>query len=83
MLKRYDKLEKGDKIWFYGYKAFIRDIKESGIVIDKNNPYFGEKIISLNIGFEPSDDGIEKTIFNEDCFGYGGVASLTMAMRKE
>lgn len=60
MFKRYDELEKGDKIWFYGYKAFIRDIKESGIVTDKSNPYFGEKIISLNIGFEPSDDHIEK-----------------------
>lgn len=22
MFKRYDELKKGDKIWFYGYKAF-------------------------------------------------------------
>ena len=35
--KRYDELKKGDKIWFYGYKAFVRDIKENGIVNDKNN----------------------------------------------
>ena len=83
-MKRYDELEKGDKIWFHGYKAFIRDIKESGIVTDKRNVlYFGEKIISLNIGFEPSDDHIERTIYNEDCFGYGGVASLTMAIRED
>lgn len=26
MFKRYDELKKGDKIWFYGYKAFVRDI---------------------------------------------------------
>lgn len=37
MFKRYDELEKGDKIWFHGYKAFIRDIKENGIVTDKRN----------------------------------------------
>lgn len=28
MFKRYDELKKGDKIWFYGYKAFVRDIKK-------------------------------------------------------
>lgn len=84
MVKRYDELEKGDKIWFHGYKAFIRDIKSSGVVTDKRNVlYFGEKIISLNIGFEPSDDHIERTIYNENCFGYGGVASLTMAIRED
>lgn len=84
MVKRYDELEKGDKIWFHGYKAFIRDIKESGVVADKRNVFhFGEKIISLNIGFEPSDDHIERTIYNENCFGYGGVASLTMTIRED
>lgn len=84
MMKRYDELKKGDKIWFYGYKAFIRDIKESGIVTDKKNVFhFGEKIISLNIGFEPSDDHIERTIYNENCFGYGGVASITIEIRND
>ena len=82
MFKRYDELEKGDKIWFHGYKAFIRDIKDNGIVIDTRNVHFGEKIISLNIGFEPSNDHIERTIYNEDCYGYGGVASLTMFIRE-
>lgn len=61
ILKRYDELKKGDKIWFHGYKAFVRDVKETGIVTDKNNVYhFGERIFALNIGFEPSPDGIEK-----------------------
>lgn len=82
MMKRYDELKKGDKIWFHGYKAFIRDVKEVGTVTDKRNVFhFGEKIIHLNIGFEPSEDHIERTIYNKDCFGYGGVASLTMLMR--
>ena len=82
MTKRYDELKKGDKIWFYGYKAFVRDVKECGIVIDERNLFhFGEKIISLNIGFEPSEDGIEKTAYNSDKFNYGGVASRTVSMR--
>jgi hypothetical protein len=83
MFKRYDELKKGDKIWFYGYKAFVRDIKENGIVNDKNNiEHLGEKIFALNIGFEPSPDGIEKTIYNSNSFNYGGVASRTVGMRK-
>ena len=50
MFKRYDELKKGDKIWFYGYKAFVRDIKENGIVNDKNNiEHLGEKIFALNL----------------------------------
>ena len=49
-MKRYDELKKGDKIWFHGYKAFIRDVKESGTVTDERNIFhFGEKIISLNM----------------------------------
>ena len=83
MLKRYDELKKGDKIYFYGYKAFVRDIKVSGIVKEENNPYYGEKIFSLNIGFEPSEDEIEKTAYNSDEFNYGGVASLTVGMRND
>ncbi|MBO9144202.1 hypothetical protein [Agathobacter rectalis] len=83
MFKRYDELKKGDKIWFYGYKAFVRDIKENGIVNDKNNiEHLGEKIFALNIGFEPSTDGIEKTIYNSNSFNYGGVASRTVGMRE-
>ena len=81
MMKRYDELKKGDKIYFYGYKAFVRDVKESGVVEEENNPYYGEKIFSLNIGFEPSEDGIEKTAYNSDGFNYGGVASLIVCMR--
>lgn len=83
MVKRYDELKKGDKIWFHGYKAFVRDIKENGTVTDKNNIYhFGEKIFALNIGFEPSPDGIEKTTYNSNAFNYGGVASCTVGMRE-
>lgn len=82
MTKRYDELKKGDKIWFYDYKAFVRDVKECGIVTDKRNLFhYGEKIISLNIGFEPSEDGIEKTAYNSNEFNYGGVASLTVSIR--
>ncbi len=52
MMKRYDELKKGDKIWFHEYKAFIRYVKEVGTVTDKRNVFhFGEKIIHLNIGF--------------------------------
>ena len=84
MVKRYDELKKGDKMWFHGYKAFIRDVKESGTVKDERNIFhFGEKIISLNIGFEASEDNIERTVYNEDCFGYGGVASLIMTIRED
>lgn len=83
MLKRYDELQKGDKILFHGYKAFVRDTKITGKVTDRNNEYFGEDIISLNIGFEPSEDGIEKTAYNSDQFNYGGVASLKVEMREE
>lgn len=84
VFKRYDELQKGDKIYFHGYKAFVRDTKVIGKVTDQNNPYyFGEDIISLNIGFEPSEDGIEKTHYNSDQFNYGGVASLEMGMREE
>jgi hypothetical protein len=42
----------------------------------------GEKIFALNIGFEPSPDGIEKTIYNSNSFNYGGVASRTVGMRE-
>jgi hypothetical protein len=83
ILKRYDELKKGDKIWFHGHKAFVRDVKETGIVTDKNNVYhFGERIFALNIGFEPSPDGIEKTAYNSNAFNYGGVASCTVAIRE-
>lgn len=48
ILKRYDELKKGDKIWFHGHKAFVRDVKETGTVTDKNNVYhFGERIFAL------------------------------------
>ena len=72
ILKRYDELKKGDKIWFHGHKAFVRNVKETGTVTDKNNVYhFGERIFALNIGFEPSPDGIEKTAYNSNAFhGY-------------
>ena len=83
MLKRYDELQKGDKILFYGYKAFVRDTKITGKVTDRNDKYFGEDIISLNIGFEPSEDGIEKTAYNSDRFNYSGVASSKVEMREE
>lgn len=77
MFKRYDELKKGDKIWFYGYKAFVRDIKENGIVNDKNNiEHLGEKIFALNIGFEPSPDSIEKTIYNSNSFNYVHLVPL-------
>lgn len=35
ILKRYDELKKGDKIWFHGHKAFVRNVKETGTVTDK------------------------------------------------
>lgn len=54
------------------------------IITEQRNakPRKEEKIFALNIGFEPSTDGIEKTIYNSNSFNYGGVASRTVGMRE-
>lgn len=75
--KRYDELQNGDKVWWYGYKGTIRDIKQSGIM--DFGPYKGEKTYSFKVDLEPSEDHIEKTIYNGGT--YGGVEHLAVLMR--
>ena len=79
--KRYDELQNGDKVWWYGYKGTIRDIKKESTVTDPKNPYRGEGVYRFNVDLEPSEDHIERTSYNGGV--YGGVGSLTVLMREE
>ena len=79
--KRYDDLQDGDKIWWYGYKGTVRNVSKVDTVTDKANPYYGECVYRFNVYLEPSEDGIEKTIYNGGT--YGGVASLEVRLQEE
>ena len=76
-VKKYSELAEGDKVWWYGYKGTVHDIRVTHLC--ESGPYKGERVYRFRVDLEPSSDHIEKTIYNGGT--YGGVESLTVAMR--
>lgn len=75
-IKRYGELRDGDRIRFYGYAGTVRDVKIGDRL--KDGPYAGDRDVSFRVYFDPSEDHIERTVYNGGC--YGGVESLKVAM---
>lgn len=76
-VKKYSELVEGDRVWWYGYKGTVRDIRVAYVC--EAGPYKGERVYRFVVDLEPSSDHIEKTIYNGGV--YGGVESLTVALR--
>ena len=76
-VKKYSELAEGDKVWWYGYKGTVHDIRVTHLC--ESGPYKGERVYRFRVDLEPSSDHIEKTIYNGGT--YGGGESLTVAMR--
>lgn len=75
-MKRYGELQDGDRIRFHGYAGTVREVEIGDRV--KDGPYAGDRDVSFRVYFDPSEDHIERTVYNGGC--YGGVESLKVAM---
>lgn len=76
-VKKFSELIEGDKVWWYGYKGTVHDIRISHICED--GPHMGERVYRFVVDLEPGADDIENTVYSGAT--YGGVESLIVLMR--
>ena len=76
--KRYDELEKGNVIFFYGAKVKLVDVRQYPY---KEEFYKGQTDVVVNFDIEPVDEQAIKILGKGYAYGcYGGVGCLTAAV---